>query len=222
MDNLPLIAADVAGFVLIAAVLVGLGGGFCSAGALPPVVVFVVFQLAAKVVGMDCYVPHIRHGDLAVCHADFQIHGITGKVDAVGPVLLVETHGIVAVLQLTAAAQEGHRHRAGAAVYQVGRLAVIDGHAILFQHIGQEMFCPPRAIVLEGQALAALPLHGGHGQGQVLAVIHDEIPPFLTAVGAGRHQLHRAAPLRAAHAGFPRGEKQGREVQVKGRAHSKI
>ena len=143
MDNLPLIAADVAGFVLIAAVLVGLGGGFCSAGALPPVVVFVVFQLAAKVVGMDCYVPHIRHGDLAVCHADFQIHGITGKVDAVGPVLLVETHGIVAVLQLTAAAQKGHRHRAGAAVYQVGRLAVIDGHAVLFQHIGQEMFFPP-------------------------------------------------------------------------------
>ena len=187
-----------------------------------PMAALVGFPAGAKVVDMLCYLPHIRDGDRAVCHADFQIHRITGKVDAVGPVLHVEAHGIVAVLQVTAAAQKGHRHRAGAAVYQVGRLAVIDGHAILFQHIGQEMFFPPGAIVLEGQALAALPLHGGHGQGQVLAVIHDEIPPFLTAVGAGRHQLHRAAPLRAAHAGFPRGEEQGREVQVKGRAHSKI
>ena len=206
MVNLPLIVTVHAGFVLIAAVLVGLGGGFCSAGALPPVVVFVVFQLGSIVVGMDCYVPHIRHGDRAVCHVDFQIHGITGKVDAVGPVLLVETHGIVAVLQLTAAAQEGHRHRAAAAVFQAGRIAVIHGHTILFQHISQGMVHTPGATVLEGQALAALPLLGGHGQGQVLLVIHDEIPPALTAVGAGRHQLHRVAVHRVAHAGFPRGE----------------
>ena len=199
-------------------------GGYVDllpAGALVPVAALVRFPAVSKVVGMDCYVPHIRHGDRAVCHADCQIHCITGKVDAVGPVLHVEAHGIVAVLQLTAAAQEGHRHRAAAAVYQIGRLAVIEGHAILFQHIGQEMFCSPGAIVLEGQALAALPLLGGHGQGQVPAVIHDEIPPFLT-VGAGRHQLHRVAVHRAAHAAFPRGEEQGREVQVKGRAHAKI
>ena len=220
--DLAFIPADVALCVLVVVVAMGGYVGLLPAGALMPVAALVRFPAGSKVVGMDCYVPHIRHGDRAVCHADCQIHCITGKVDAVGPVLLVEAHGIVAVLQLTAAAQEGHRHRAAAAVFQAGRIAVIHGHAILFQHIGQGMVRPSGAIVLEGQALAALPLLTGHGQGQVLAVIHDEIPPALTAVGAGRHQLHRVAVHRVAHAAFPRGEEQGREVQVKSRAHTKI
>src|SRR5699024_8728063 len=52
VGKIPLIAADIAGGVLLVSVAVGLGGGFFSAGALLPVSECVGFPAGAKVVGV--------------------------------------------------------------------------------------------------------------------------------------------------------------------------
>ena len=76
VGKLPLIAADIAGGVLLIVVAVGLRGGFFSAGALLPVAECVGFPAVPKVVGVG-RLPLIAAdvaGDVLIVAVDMRLH----------------------------------------------------------------------------------------------------------------------------------------------------